>query len=1004
MSSDIEYECAICNITKPKKSHIDKHLKTNKHQDNSKTKELELEKLSKSELRKEYGTSKIDKIIKNLSCVKKEHIELPSESDNEIDTEEMPKIEQSYSNKDTLRDMVHNIHNFLRNKGAGYGMNALKIFNLFYGLKKIEKNGHFEKTGLPDYCKFSNIKAKFDENVNTGFHFLNETVLQEIFHNNNMYYMLYTPIPDGMKPNIINQLLDMIEKLVSIEETNFQLTGKIYEYFIGRDATAISELGAYFTDRHIIKYIFKDLLKPTLDEDNNIKTMIDMFGGSGGFTLGYMNYLKENYNINWKNNLNKVYHYDMNLDVVKYAKLEYYCITGEFPENNIGTRNAFQDEFKEGNMNKKYHYICTNPPYGGDKIERTEQVEINQLIKKEIEQYFKDKYKVKNMKQVSKLELSSIEKNKNKQYEKICKELKDIDDNFRSKTVMLSNSSDRFQNYAKDNKIDGSKCKDKEAVSFLMMMDMLEEGGTAIGVLKEGLFFDSKYKHLREHLINNFNVTKVVSIDASQFENTTTKTSIIMFSNTGKTEKINFYDLIIEKEDKTTLEEKEDGTYQMKTFKDRIVNVYDKHLATATYNQLVENEYTLNHKKYNKIVLVPNDGYEMVRLGDVCEFLPKSKRLANFANEDGKFRYYSSGSKILKCISADYKEKDIIIIGHSGDGCIFYDNTFSTLLTNHLLFNENKLKLKYIYYTLKSLWDKFYYSSYDGSTVKNTSDKNISIFHIPIPKTEQKMKYWVDKINKPYNRLLECKEKLKSLEEQVQTDIQALLDNNDTEDIALGELCEFKSGAKFNMNPYIVKESEFGILRTRNLDSQSNDFLFINKEGFDKVKNCILKVNDLIVSAFTDSFCCEIINKKYNNFTFNGGLFRLNNIKINIKYLYYYIKSNKFLNIIKANGVSSTASQINIKTLKQIKITLPKDRKLLDSLNPLFEEIDNLNEEIPKQEELYNKYIEELKKDAIKDTSNKDTSNETFINTSIDNKPIKKVKSKKVSKQKNITV
>ena len=277
------YHCKITNKTFEHKSHIEKHLKSKDFKLQCKIKKLELKELSKTELSKKYGTSNIDDIIEKIKCIEKEHSCI--------------EIEQSYSNKDTLRDMVHSIHNFLRNKGIGYGMSALKIFNLFYGLKKIEDNEHFEKTNLPNCCKFSEIKKEFKNNINTGFHFLNKMVLQNIYENDNMYYMLYTPIPDGIKPNIIYELISMIEKLVSIEETNFQLTGKIYEYFIGRDATAISELGAYFTDRHITNYIYESLLKPSLDDKGNVRTFIDMFGGSGGFTLGYMDYLKNNYNI-----------------------------------------------------------------------------------------------------------------------------------------------------------------------------------------------------------------------------------------------------------------------------------------------------------------------------------------------------------------------------------------------------------------------------------------------------------------------------------------------------------------------------------------------------------------------------------------------------------------------------------------------------------------------------------------------------------------------------------
>ena len=43
------------------------------------------------------------------------------------------KEHSAVSNKEALRDKIHEIHNYLRNHGAGYGMNALKLFNIVYG-------------------------------------------------------------------------------------------------------------------------------------------------------------------------------------------------------------------------------------------------------------------------------------------------------------------------------------------------------------------------------------------------------------------------------------------------------------------------------------------------------------------------------------------------------------------------------------------------------------------------------------------------------------------------------------------------------------------------------------------------------------------------------------------------------------------------------------------------------------------------------------------------------
>ena len=65
----------------------------------------------------------------------------------------------------------------------------------------------------------------------------------------------------------------------------------------------------------------------------------------------------------------------------------------------------------------------------------------------------------------------------------------------------------------------------------MLMMDLVEVEGTCIGVLKEGVFFNRTYKELRKYLIENYNISDIISIPQDQFENTSTKTSIIIFKN-----------------------------------------------------------------------------------------------------------------------------------------------------------------------------------------------------------------------------------------------------------------------------------------------------------------------------------------------------------------------------------------------------------------------------------------------------------------------------------------
>ena len=182
--------------------------------------------------------------------------------------------------------------------------------------------------------------------------------------------LLFYEIPKGINGKAFRYLIQEIDSITKIEkDCNVLLSGKIYEYFIGRDETAISELGAYFTDRHIVEYILKKL-DLEINENGSVPSMIDMFAGSGGFTTGYVNFLKNKYpNINWNKGINKIHHYDMNEDVIKSAGLELFCLTGELPDmNNIKYKNSFTDEFN----NKQYMYPLINPPYGGDKNKKTD--------------------------------------------------------------------------------------------------------------------------------------------------------------------------------------------------------------------------------------------------------------------------------------------------------------------------------------------------------------------------------------------------------------------------------------------------------------------------------------------------------------------------------------------------------------------------------------------------------------------------------------------------------
>ena len=178
---------------------------------------------------------------------------------------------------------------------------------------------------------------------------------------------MVSKINETLKTNFYKQLILEINKIPTINEKkstgiindklDVDIKGKTYEYFIGRDKSTISDLGAYFSDRHITNFAIS-LVKPTLI-NGSIPSFIDPFGGSGGFTLTFIKYFIDKYpDLNWKKNLPLIRHYDMMETVVKSCALEVFALTGSIP--NMDDNFQICNSFKQDYGNKKYQYIFFN--------------------------------------------------------------------------------------------------------------------------------------------------------------------------------------------------------------------------------------------------------------------------------------------------------------------------------------------------------------------------------------------------------------------------------------------------------------------------------------------------------------------------------------------------------------------------------------------------------------------------------------------------------------------
>ena len=1040
-----QYACGICGSQPDQISHHKSHLETDKHKTKKELFKLQLEKMQNTELHAKYNTDDLLVILEAIETIttdfiledtldtkdEKDNKKLKSKSkktktqledtqlENQDNPEHIARMEHEaqqanehlmeISNRDALRDKIHEIHNYLRNNGAGYGMTALKVFNIFYGLKKFEMCNNeyikklqpgdsdlYAKYKLNDKCRFSKIMEKIKyindykfndpqypkspEQLDEEFtDYILKDVLDGINTSMLNQYLMYE-IPDDLQPKIYKHIITEIDSIFDVEQKcNVLLSGKIYEYFIGRDETAISELGAYFTDRHIVNYIYDEKLQPKLDENGGIVEMIDMFGGSGGFTTGYIDYLNKNHlgGIDWSKELKKVSHYDMNKDVVKSAWLEMFCLTGELPHHdNVKSTNSFMSEFG----NKKYKLIVTNPPYGGDKVAETD----TQIKHAKIKEYIKKILPtIENAAEKAKLSIQLKEIEKDEKLDKQKLENNKVGLNIKGQG---QRSSRRINKYAEEHNI--STANDKESISLIMLMDMVDIGGTACGVLKEGVFFNKTYKDIRKCLIENYNVREVISVPSDQFENTSTKTSILIFDNLAdkKTSSVKFSEMIVERfeEDKFVMQ---NGYVYLVENKGDISKVIDREVSSATREELLKNPIcSLNGKDYSKNTMEAGEGFKLVKMGDIASVfcgknLPKDRAIK------GIYKVYGGGNSAYT--HNEYNVEGFnILLSRVGNNNINLVNEKFYLTDNGFILNiSNEITKKYVGYYLTINSSEILKLS-NGTAQKVINKSKLNTLQLPIPTTDQSIKQWVDKISKPFDELNSKKKRISVLEEEVQTRIKEITENEDCDEVELGSICKIYSGKP------IKKENRIGTLypycSANGIDGYVNEYLF---DG-----NYILCAQDGSIGA---------------THLMKGKIYPSNHVWLldikdtSINYIYRILKHFTNYDNYKTGSV---IPKITKDKLEKIKISIPKDKSLITVLESKFQEIEKLQDEVKQAEALYKQYLDELATAAIKKQSTLDTipipdTTSTEPTTTTDTKPKKtkvSITKKKSSKAQQI--
>ena len=260
-----------------------------------------------------------------------------------------------------------------------------------------------------------------------------------------------------------------------------------------------------------------------------------------------------------------------------------------------------------------------------------------------------------------------------------------------------------------DLKIRGTKA---EPLFLQLIMLSLKENGRCAVIIPDGVLFNDAKLHTetRKYLIENMNLKKVIALDDDEFfMNTGVKSSILYFVNDGTTQEVEFSKIKLASG-----------------------NLVEESLKKVKKADLVAKGYTLFINKYLDNQIVKLAGVEYKKLGDFCEFLPKSKRPAEFGKDEGDIPFYTSSNKIKFCDEADYNQESIII-GTGGNANIKYSRMFSCSADNFIIKSiQQQIMIKYLYYYLHSNLNLLS-SLFQGTTIKHLGKQSLIDLEIPIP-------------------------------------------------------------------------------------------------------------------------------------------------------------------------------------------------------------------------------------------------------------------------------
>lgn len=367
---------------------------------------------------------------------------------------------------------------------------------------------------------------------------------------------------------------------------------------------------------------------------------------------------------------------------------------------------------------------------------------------------------------------------------------------------------------------------------------------------------------------------------------------------------------------------------------------------------------------------------EKVKLGEIFEYLPKSKFKAGDGKEKGKYKFFTSSNIQNKYIDEFVYDGEYIIFGTGGKASINYcNNKFSTSTDNFVVKVNKAFCAKLIYLYFKNDMAKLE-KGFKGASIKHISKEYINQLTIPKYNYEEQLRI-VNELDK-VQKIIDIREKqIEELDELIKSQFVELFgdiyynkykyNTKKLEDIA-------KVGSSHRVFTTDFVEKGIPFYRGKEIGQLANGVIpensyYISKEHYLKIcdKDTKPKIGDLLIPSICDKGQVWMVDTEEPFYYKDGRVLSISPKceELNHKYFQYFMKLKTEIEYPKL-GSGSTFAEFKIFILKNMEIVIPPIElqnqfaeflKLIDKQK--FELQESLEEIEKLKESLMNKYFGE---------------------------------------------